>query len=177
MGREYQRAAEAQQADTQERLESSPLTGSAVAAYKGVSQPASTFTGLIQALWRVIKMPFTSKEQKQQAAAKIKELTAAQSKQASVLGPIIERATEELGGSGNTMGDLVKAAVNYAEEPRLPSHLAKELGIDQNKVSFGDKLRGYITGMDPKDIKATRRGAKSVADLVRKMQEWGLVGA
>jgi hypothetical protein len=177
MGREYQRAAEAQQADTQERLESSPLTGSAVAAYKGISQPASTFTGLIQALWRVIKMPFTSKEQKQQAAEKIKELTVAQSKQASVLGPIIERATEELGGSGNTMGDLVKAAVNYAEEPRLPPHLAKELGIDQNKISFGDKLRGYITGMDPKDIKATRRGAKSVADLVRKMQEWGLVGA
>jgi len=178
MGREYQRAAEAQQADTQERLESSPLTGSAVAAYKGISQPVSTFTGLVQALWRVIKMPFTSSEQKQQAAEKLKEITAAQPKAAGVLGPIIKRATEELGGDGDTMGALVKAAVDYAQEaPKLPPHLAKELGIDQNKVSFGDRMRGYITGMDPKDIMATRRGAKSVASLVRKLQEWGLVEA
>jgi len=158
LGRELSRRGDVAQAKTREKLDRGVVSGSLLSALSGITNPISTVTGLGQALVRAAKAPFSSKK-------------------AGVLGPIVKRATAELGGDGTTLDELVKAAIDYqTQPPKLPPHLAKELGVEP-QVSFGDRFRSLITGIKPEELKTLRSGASALSGIMSKLQSLGLMQA
>jgi hypothetical protein len=160
IGQTVDAGATAQQAATQEALRKGLITGTATSALSGITNPISAVTGLGQSLWRLAKSPFSSK-----------------SSSPKVLAPIIKTAVAELGGSGETLNDLVKAAEGFVQKPpQLSPELAQELGI-KPKVSFGDRLRALVTGIKPEELKNVRTGAQTISGLVERARAMGLLQA
>jgi len=132
VGQDVDAGATAQQAATQEALRKSLLTGTATSALSGIMNPVSTVAGLGQSLWRLAKSPFSSK-----------------SSSPKVLAPIIKIAIAELGGAGETLNDLVKAAEGFVQKPpQLSPELAQELGI-KPKVSVQKSPQLYPVQKQP----------------------------
>jgi len=160
------RGSEASQAKTQDALKKGLLTGTLTSAFRGISTPISTTTGLLQSLGRALKAPFTSK-----------------SSSSKVLAPVIKHALAEIDGEGETMEDLVKAAFWFARsQPTAPTPApppappVPEAPVEAPKpISFGDRFRGLILGMDPKTLQSLRSGAKSVAGIVDKLRTAGIL--
>jgi hypothetical protein len=159
-GRQYWRGADAQDIANQEAMRQGLLSGTLSSAFRGISSPVSTGIGLVRALGRLVASPFTSKSG------------------AQVLAPIIKQAVSELGGEGDTLSDLVKAADDYAnaQPPKLSPELAKELGV-KPKVPFGDRLRALVTGFKPGEIQSMRSGAKTLSSIMDRIQSLGLVSS
>jgi len=160
IGQTVDAGATAQQAATQEALRKGLITGTATSALSGITNPISAVTGLGQSLWRLAKSPFSSK-----------------SSSPKVLAPIIKTAIAELGGSGETLNDLVKAAEGFVQKPpQLSPELAHELGI-KPKVSFGDRLRSLVMGIPTEELKNVRTGAQTISGLVERARAMGLLQA
>lgn len=177
MGGSIGRSAEAQQAKTQDAYKNGLLSGAASSALGGVTNPISTVTGLGQAAWRAAKMPFSW-------------LFGSKQSSDGILTPIIKKAVDDLGGEGDSMEALVKAAIGYnlftppqfdvppatesaqsearASAPQLKSK-------ETTPVTFGNKVRGFFLGMDPKTVQSLQHGAKSIASVLEKLRSVNLL--
>ena len=127
------------------------LKGLVTTPIHGMFNPIATTTAFGQALKRLL-------------AGSSKKTAAVSPK---ILQPIIKQAIGKLGGNGETMADLVKAATT--KPPELPADLAQELGV-KAPVSIADQLRAWLIGVKPQEVKNLRRGISGVATTVNKLQ-------
>ena len=169
LGGSIGRGAEAMQAKTQEQYEKGLLRGAITSGVGGVFNPVANITGLGQAAWRAIKSPF-------------QWLAGSKKSSYRVLAPIIKQAVEQLGGEGETMVALVKAARRpmlrgYSPVAPRPTPVPAPAPDAPEKVTFGNRLRGLFMGMDPKTIQTLQGGARSLASVIEKLKLAGIMPA
>jgi hypothetical protein len=161
-GKELGRRGDVAQEKAREAFSRGLLSGGVTSALSGITNPVSTLTGLGQSAWRAVKSPFQWLAGSKEASPK-------------VLAPVIKDAVAKLGGEGDTMDDLVKAAIMYPARampaPVQPAPPAPE----KPKITLGNRFRALLLGMEPGKLQSLQRGASSLAGIFDKLRSVGLM--
>ena len=156
LGRHFGRTGEAAQAKALRAYHGrlGGLKGLVTTPIHGMFNPIATTTAFGQALKRLLM------GSPEKAAAHTPK----------ILQPIIKQAVTKLGGDGETMADLVKAAkASSMVAPKLPADLAQELGV-KVPVSIADRLRAWLIGVKPQELPSLRSGLSGAAKTVNTLR-------
>ena len=155
LGRHFGRSGEAAQAKARRAYQGrfGAAKGLVMTPIHGMFNPIATTTAFGQALKRLL--PGSSEKEA--------------AHEPRILAPAIKQAIAALGGSGESMADLLKAAAPTPQAPELPADLAVELGI-KPEVSISDRLRAWVLGVKPQEVTSLQTGLSGAAKTVDALQ-------
>jgi len=176
VGGALHRSADAAQAKTQDAFRSGKLSGALSSALGGLSNPVATTLGFGKSVYNTLASPY-------------RWLTGKSSSDL-VLAPIIKQAVEQMGGEGNTLDALVKTAQDPLSQaralirsstpakdaaPAAPAAPAAAPVVEKQPVTFGNRIRGLLMGVDAGTLQSLQRGAKSLGSVLDKLRSVGLL--